>query len=223
MNIIKIYEKYHIPQQLQMHMLRVAACANLIIDNWQGNQIDKDAIISGSLLHDMGNMAKFQDNPDNDKEFLNVRKKYIDKFSTDDHKISLEIGRNEGLNDYELELMEKKESKRNEEIMNSSSYEIKICAYCDERVAPDGVYSIRERLEDAKRRYRGKTNTVWGHEEKANHLIGCALKIEEQIMKYCTIKPEKISNDTIEAYIKRLRDYDIDIRIDNLDAEEQER
>lgn len=222
MNIIKIYEKYHIPEQLQMHMLRVAACANLIIDNWQGNEIDKDAIIRVLLLHDMGNIAKIQDNPDNDKEFLNVRKQYIDKFGADDHKISLEIGRNEGLNDFELELMEKKESKRNEEIMKSSLYEIKICAYCDERVAPDGVDSIRERLEDAKRRYRGK-NTVWGDEEKANHLIGCALKIEEQIMEYCTIKPEKINNDTIEAYIKRLRDYDIDIRIDNLDVQEQER
>lgn len=223
MNIIKIYEKYHIPQQLQMHMLRVAACANLIIDNWQGNQIDKDAIIRVSLLHDMGNMAKIQDNPDNDKEFLNVRKQYIDKFGADDHKISLEIGRNEGLNDFELELMEKKESKRNEEIMNSSSYEIKICAYCDERVSPDGVDSIRERLEDAKRRYKGKTNTVWGDEEKANHLIECALKIEEQIMQYCAIKPEKINNDTIEVYIKKLREHDIDISIDDLGAEEQER
>ena len=28
-------------------------------------------------------------------------------------------------------------------------YERKICAYCDQRVAPDGVVSIKERLEDA--------------------------------------------------------------------------
>lgn len=36
MNIIDIYNKYHLPENLQMHMLRVAACSNLIIDNWNG-------------------------------------------------------------------------------------------------------------------------------------------------------------------------------------------
>ena len=63
--------------------------------------------------------------------------------------------------------MQKKESKINEEIMNSDSFEIKICAYCDERVSPHGVESIKDRLEDAKRRYKG-TTSVWGNKEKAN-------------------------------------------------------
>lgn len=45
MNSIEIYKKYHLPENLQMHMLRVAACANLIIDNWIGEKIDKEAII----------------------------------------------------------------------------------------------------------------------------------------------------------------------------------
>ena len=52
MNIIDIYNKYHLPENLQMHMLRVAACSNLIIDNWKGIEIDKDAIIRVCLLHD---------------------------------------------------------------------------------------------------------------------------------------------------------------------------
>ena len=39
MNIIEIYKKYHLPENLQMHMLRVAACSNLIIDNWNGPDI----------------------------------------------------------------------------------------------------------------------------------------------------------------------------------------
>ena len=36
MNILNIYNKYHLPENLQMHMLRVAACNSLIIDNWNG-------------------------------------------------------------------------------------------------------------------------------------------------------------------------------------------
>lgn len=60
MNILEIYNKYYLPENLQMHMLRVAACSNLIIDNWSGPEIDKEAIIRVCLLHDMGNIVKYQ-------------------------------------------------------------------------------------------------------------------------------------------------------------------
>ena len=62
MNILEIYKKYHLPENLQMHMLRVAACSNLIIDNWKGKEIDKQSIIRVCLLHDMGNMVKISEN-----------------------------------------------------------------------------------------------------------------------------------------------------------------
>ena len=79
MNIIEIYNKYHLPENLQMHMLRVAACSNLIIDNWKGPQIDKQAIIRVSLLHDMGNMLKIPEDFSKDEEFLKIRKKYFER------------------------------------------------------------------------------------------------------------------------------------------------
>ena len=43
----------------------------------------------------------------------------------------------------------------------------------------------KERLEDAKVRYKNKPLSVWSNEEKANHLIECSLGIEKQIMEYC--------------------------------------
>ena len=208
MNIISIYQKYHIPKNLQLHMLRVSACAKLIINNWNNKEINKESIIRVCLLHDMGNIVKIKDNPDDDEDFLIVRSKYVNEFGLDDHLISLGIGKELGLNEYELEIMKGKESKRNEEIMYSDSYEIKICAYCDERVAPDGVESIKGRLEDAKKRYKG-TSSVWGDEEKANHLIDCALEIENQITKYCNLKPEEINDKSIEKIIEELKNYNI--------------
>ncbi len=75
MNIIEIYNKYYLPENLQMHMLRVAACSNLIIDNWNGLEIDKESIIRVCLLHDMGNMVKIPEEESKDEEFLKVRKK----------------------------------------------------------------------------------------------------------------------------------------------------
>ena len=179
MNIIDIYNKYHLPENLQMHMLRVAACSNLIVDNWNGQKLDKESIIRVSLLHDMGNMVKILEDESKDEEFLNVRKKYFDKYGT------------------------------NEETLKSNSYERKICAYSDQRVAPDGVVGIKERLEDAKIRYKDKPLSVWSNEEKANHLIECSLGIEKQIMEHCKLNPEDINDDSIKTYIEQLKKYEI--------------
>lgn len=206
MTIIDVYNKYHIPKNLQLHMLRVTACAQLILDNWEGKRINKESIIRVCLLHDMGNIAKINDNPDNDEMFIKIRNQFIDKYGLDDHRISLEIGKKLGLSENELNIMQGKESKRNEEIMNSDSFEIKICAYCDERVSPYGVDSIKDRLEDAKKRYKG-TQSIWGNEEKANHLIDCAIEIEKQIMMYCKITPKDINDNNIESYIEKLKNY----------------
>ena len=209
MNIIEIYKKYHLPENLQMHMLRVAACSNLIIDNWTGAEIDNKAIIRVCLLHDMGNIVKIPEDFSKDQEFLKIRKKYFDKHGTNDHEINLEIGKQEGLTEQELTILDGKRSRKNEETLKSNSYERKICAYCDQRVAPDGVVSIKERLEDAKVRYKNKPLSVWSNEEKANHLIECSLGIEKQIMKYCKLKPENINDFSIKEYIEKLKTYNI--------------
>ena len=209
MNIIEIYKKYHLPENLQMHMLRVAACSNLIIDNWTGAEIDNKAIIRVCLLHDMGNIVKIPEDFSKDQEFLKIRKKYFDKHGTNDHEINLEIGKQEGLTEQELTILDGKRSRKNEETLKSNSYERKICAYCDQRVAPDGVVSIKERLEDAKVRYKNKPLSVWSNEEKANHLIECSLGIEKQIMKYCKSKPDNIHDFSIKEYIEKLKTYNI--------------
>ena len=209
MNILRIYDKYHLPENLQMHMLRVAACSNLIIDNWNEPKIDKESIIRVCLLHDMGNMVKIPEDFSKDQEFLKIRKKYFNKYGTNDHEINLEIGKQEGLTEQELTILDGKRSRKNEETLKSNSYERKICAYCDQRVAPDGVVSIKERLEDAKVRYKNKPLSVWSNEEKANHLIECSLGIEKQIMQYCKLKHEDINDVSIKEYIEQLKAYDI--------------
>ena len=209
MNIIEIYKKYYLPENLQMHMLRVAACSNLIIDNWKGLKIDKEAIIRVSLLHDMGNMVKIPESESQDQRFLEIRKNYFDKYGTNDHEINLEIGRQEGLTEKEIRILDGKRSRKNEETLQSNSYERKICAYCDQRVAPNGVVGIKERLEDAKIRYKDKPLSVWSNKEKADYLIKCSLEIEKQIMEYCKLKPEDINDNTIKVYVENLKMYEV--------------
>lgn len=178
-NIIEIYKKYYIPENLQLHMLRVAACAELIIDNWEGKEIDKEAIIRVSLLHDMGNIIKIPEKDLENQKTIELRKKCIQQYGDYEHNTNMAIGKQEGLTKKELDILDRKRSRRNEETYHSDSYEVKICTYCDQRVAPDGVKSIKERLEEVKIRYKNRPLSVWSNEEKANHLIDMAIRHRE--------------------------------------------
>ena len=57
-SINEIYKKLRVPLNLQMHMMRAAAAAELICDNWNGPAIKKADVIAALLLHDIGNIVK---------------------------------------------------------------------------------------------------------------------------------------------------------------------
>lgn len=78
-----------------------------------------------------------------------------------------------------MDILDRKRSRRNEETYQSDLYEVKICTYCDQRVAPDGVKNVKERLEEVKKRYQNKPFSVWSNEEEANHLIDLAIRNRE--------------------------------------------
>lgn len=181
----------------------------MILDNWNGSKLEENSIIRVLLLHDMGNIVKIQENAEQSEGFILTRRKYMQKYGENDHAINLEIAKDEGLSKRELEILDGKRSRYNEKTLSFNSYEIKICSYCDQRVAPNGVVDIKERLEDAKKRYKNKLLSVWSDENKANELIACALEIENQIMQFCNIKPENINDETIKSYIEELKLYKI--------------
>lgn len=207
-NIMKIYVEYGIPENLQMHMLRVAACSKKIIDNWCGAELNVQALYRVLLLHDMGNLVKIPKEEFSDSVFQAVRRKYFDLYGKDDHKVSLTIAKELGLSEYELALMNDKVFVNNENIMVSNSFETKIGAYCDQRVAPDCVMTLLGRLYEAKERYKDKPGTSMNN-PKTDRLIYCADIIEKQIMEYCSISPEEITDDSIYDNIEYFKGYEV--------------
>ena len=53
MEIKEVYEKFQTPQNLQEHMLRVGALADILTHNWIGENINKTAIVQAGLIHDI--------------------------------------------------------------------------------------------------------------------------------------------------------------------------
>lgn len=210
MNIIEIYKKYELPEHLKMHMLRVAACCMQILDNWISvEKVDNDSLIRIALLHDMGNMAKMSEEQVTNARFAKIRKEYINQYGKDDHKINIIIGKQEGLTDEELDILDRKQLKRNKEIRDSNNYILKICAYCDQRVAPTGVKSLKGRLEELQERHKNKPNGSMHNPKIAKELTQYALEIEEQVMSQCTLSKDEINDESIEPYIERLKKYNL--------------
>lgn len=207
-NILSIYEEYGIPENLQMHMLRVAACSKNIVDNWVGTVLNVQSLYRVLLLHDMGNIVKIPKEEFLDSTFQSVRKKYFNLYGNNDHEVSLAMGKELGLSGYELKLMNDKIFINNDNIMMGNSFETKIGAYCDQRVAPNCVMSLRGRLYEAKERYKNKPGSSMNN-PKTDKLIYCADIIEKQIMEYCNIKPEDITDDTIFKNIEFFKGYEI--------------
>lgn len=210
MNIIDIYKKYELPEHLQMHMLRVAACCMQILDNWNSDiKVDNNSLIRIALLHDMGNMAKMSENQVTNPIFASIREKYINQYGKDDHKINIIIGKQEGLTDEEIDILDRKQLRKNKEIRDSDNYILKICAYCDQRVAPNGVDSLKGRLEELQERHKNKPNGSMHDPKVAKELTKYALEIEEQVMSKCTLSEDEINNESIEPYIEKLKKYNL--------------
>src|ERR1035437_2830314 len=108
--ILEIYSEYKIPPNLQRHMFWVAAVATMICDNFD-EPLPKEDIITACLLHDMGNIVKYELGyfpeflkPEGLEYWQNVQNEFREKYGEDEHKVTFLITKEFGLSDRIVEL-----------------------------------------------------------------------------------------------------------------------
>lgn len=216
-NILSIYGIYALPIGLQLHMLRVAAVALWILDRWTGPQLDVKSITETLLLHDIGNIVKASEDkfealfPDtypmgSFQYWINIRKSIIQRYGNTDTEATMNMVRELNIDKKILYMIEEKQFVNNIKTRSSDDYAIKICAYADQRVSPNGVLPIKNRLDEAIVRYRGVKNASVNSENR-EELIECALVIEQQIFQHVDGSPQDITDATIEPYIDELKKF----------------
>lgn len=167
----EVYEKYRIPPNLRMHMLRVAAVSNFLVSNWQGPDIDKNRVVAVSLIHDLGNIAKmdFSDEKNlkllgeeakNAEHWRKVKEEITEEYGSDDHVATMNMAKELGVPERMLELLEGKEFGVEDETARCDDWERKLCTYSDRRVAPHGVVSLEERFREAEKRYANNASEI---------------------------------------------------------------
>ncbi len=217
--ILEIYEKYGTPSNLQKHMLMAAALSNIICNSWKGQQINRERIVTVMLLHDMGNVVKMNLTK---KEYLPpenqdisywraLQNKYIVRYGTDDHIVTYNILAELGLDKDYLWLVLNKIFINNEMIANSNNYELKICAYADQRAGPNGIVTLQERFDELRRRYGNNPQASINH-PRAQYLINAAYEIESQILQYTSVDLSQLTNKEISLEMENLSKYRVKVK-----------
>jgi hypothetical protein len=216
MNILEVYKKYQTMPNLADHQLAVAAVAGMICSNLN-TEVDKQNIVAACLLHDMGNIIKFDLTKTNSVLNMNidvgfwqkVKEDYVKKYQTDEHEASILIAKELGVSNRVVELIDC--IGFNTAVINEQAkdYGRKICAYSDMRVWPQGVTTLENRLDDLRKRYDNKFHQMGGDEEKRSEFENGLRKIEQQIFEHCKIKPKDITEEAIGPIKEKLKSFEI--------------
>ncbi len=216
LSISDIYKKYTIPPDLQLHMLRTAAIAQTISESFSG--VYAHHIVSAMLLHDMGNIIKFDLTklpellePEGVNYWRGVQESFIDRYGTNEHRATEAIALEIGVQKEVYELIEGWSGFPNlKEITHSPHVALWICAYSDLRVAPYGIVSLEARLAEGRARYA--THPKAFSLEQWDFLAREAYALEEKLFKGITLRPEDISEEALTEKIKALFDFQIEVQ-----------
>ncbi len=218
MKIKEIYNEYQIPKHLQQHMYRVAA-VGLVINDFLNETIklDKDILTTAMLLHDVGNIIKFdlnsdllkEENIDNLKITKNI---FIEKYGEDEHIATVKIIKEIGVNKKVIDILENISSSKIPSTINSDDWHRKVCSYSDFRVAPQGIVSITKRFDEIIKRYKGKNHEL-SDVEKTGQKKKDALILERQIQEKCVTPLSSIDDSKIKLIAEQLAEYEINYNL----------
>jgi HD superfamily phosphodiesterase len=213
--IIDIYEKYKIMPNLQMHQLRVAAVAKQICESLT-REVDKESIIKACLLHDMGNIIKFDLiqtesifglSETEIADLKEIKNEFIQKYGDDVDRANLFIAKEIGVSDVVQYLVKNNDFNYLCDISQSGSIEKKIIKYSDLRVGPHGILSYDERMNEAKERYKDYKSKI--DQEERKKLVHCGKDIEKEIFSHSNIRPEDVNDESVAATIEELKNFEI--------------
>lgn len=193
-------------------MLRVAAIGKSVVENWK-NEGDVDKVLTTCLLHDMGNIVKFDLSEGADRakfgevknleHWRSVQTKYRDKYGNSAHDATIGILNDAGLGEY-IKYIEEEEklyfAEAREKELEKASLPAIILLYADCRVIPSGIVSYRERITDLMERYGGVRSPSW---------LAWTYWFDAWIQDQVKIDLQTLSEESLKPGFDELLTYDI--------------
>jgi hypothetical protein len=198
-------------------MYRVTAIGLYIADHLQADiKVDKDIITKVNLLHDMGNIVKFDFNlyavmgmsAVDVPYWTNVQKEYIEKYGRNEDIATDAILQELNVEHEVVRILGQHALEKAKYALENDNWGIKIIRISDSRISPQGVVTLSDRWSDIRRRYTNKDHRL-SNPDEVTQREQMEHAIEKQIQSKCTIDLQKISDADIEPYIGRLKEFQI--------------
>jgi len=174
--IQEIHAKYPVPKNLKRHMTLVAGVSEQIANSFQ-IPIDAKTLVAAALIHDLGNIIKMKlfdselinlldkEDQKNLKQFQEKQKEFIKLYGDNAEEANLLIAKEIEAPHNLIELISPGTiTLHNGKAIISADIMRQILLYSDLRVAPQGVVSLNERLNEYAKRYKINENL-----EKSKH------------------------------------------------------
>lgn len=213
MLISEIYKKYDTMPQLQQHQ-RVVAGVALMIARSLSEDIEEKNLVSAMLLHDMGNIIKFDLTlypkylePLGLRYWSEVKQRYLDTYGFDEHEATIAISYEVNVPSIVLDIIKSVGFTRAPLLVGDVPLSHKIACYADQRVSPFGVMSLQQRITEGRARFlRNKGSISIGDEFEGR--VSALMLLESQIFARSFLSPQDITTEIInEKYMPELMDY----------------
>ncbi len=197
-------------------MLRVAAVGEHIAKHWT-KPIDENSVVTTLLLHDLGNLLKFElekgvslfdVSQRNMKKWSEIQQQLRTKYSPDEHTTTQMMAREIGVSQRVLFLLRNMGSSHLHKTLETDDWELKLCSYADFRVAPDGFVTVTERFEDIMQRYKGRAHPLADTQKTLEKRESC-LSLEKQLQIFCDVDLQKLPADELELNAALLEKWDL--------------
>jgi len=203
MKISEIYKKFGVSPNLQEHMERAFGVVSLIEKHWKGQEkVDWDLTKKMALLHDLGNIVKFdfEKHPEflgseraNIEYWKKIQAEMVGKYGSDDNEATKIMLMEIGIDQNVVDMIFTKRFTHSVETEKSSSWLLKILYYADLRALPLGIGTLEERLDDIRERY----NPIYTCRPDFENLLEACRKIEKEIHDNLDFSVNDINNESV--------------------------
>ncbi|MEK6857968.1 MAG: HD domain-containing protein [Nanoarchaeota archaeon] len=207
-NINQLYDYFRVPPNLRLHMFRVASVSKIICENWNGPKLNQDDVVAVCLMHDLGNIVKYDfdhsinlmgEEAKRVEYWKKVKEEVVAKYGKGEYEATFNMAEELGINDRLKFLLTNYKFIKNSGIVNSDDFDLKISNYGDYRVGPFGILTIQQRLSDFKERYSKKG--LYCERPDMIAAIQNMFTLEKQIFDNTSIKPEDINDGSVKKYL----------------------
>jgi predicted HD phosphohydrolase len=173
-----------------------------IADHWKDSNIDKDTLIKCALVHDLGNLVKFnfEINPEfwgseksNTDYWRTKQKEMVAKYGATDNEATSKILKEMRFPKDLIELIYSKRFANSVHTLESDNLILKILHYSDLRTLPLKIGTLEDRFDDI----RGRMPQYNKRADLADLFNACR-GIEKQIQLHVDVSLSQINSDSIE-------------------------